>query len=108
MKKLFASLLFASSLCLTACGASESSGSAKSKLNSSGYSTTVYTAEQAKERYKGLTFEGFELVDAIYGTKGEGDKKGTPHPTLVKVGSFSSVGYHIAVLLSRMTETGFH
>ena len=73
MKKLFASLLFASSLCLTACGASESSGSAKSKLNSSGYSTTVYTAEQAKERYKGLTFEGFELVDAIYGTKGEGD-----------------------------------
>ncbi len=73
MKKLFASLLFASSLCLTACGASESSGSVKSKLAGSGYSTTVYTAEQAKERYKGFTFEGFELVDAVYGTKGEGD-----------------------------------
>lgn len=73
MKKLFASLLFASSLCLTACGASESSGSVKGKLDGSGYSTTVYTAEQAKVRYEGLTFTGFELVDAVYGTKGEGD-----------------------------------
>ena len=73
MKKLFATLFLASALCLTGCGASESSGSVKSKLNGSGYSTTVYTAEQAKARYEGLTFAGFDLVDAVYGTKGEGD-----------------------------------
>ena len=73
MKRLFVSLLLASSLCLVGCSSTETSGSVKGKLDGSSYSTTVYTAEQAKARYEGLTFAGFDLVDAVYGTKGEGD-----------------------------------
>lgn len=74
MKKLFATLFLASALCLTGCGASESSSSVKGKLDSNGYTTTYYSAEAAKEYYGNkLTFAGFNLVDAVYGTKGTGD-----------------------------------
>ena len=72
MKKLFASLLLASSLCLVGCSSTETSGSAKSKLESSGYSATVYNAADSKTRYESyFNFAGTSLVDSIVALKGE-------------------------------------
>ena len=72
MKKLFASLLFASSLCLVGCSQSESSGSAKSKLEASGYSATIYNSEQSLARYSDyFKFAGTSLADSIVALKGE-------------------------------------
>lgn len=76
MKKLLASLLLAGSLCLTGCSASESSGSAKSKLLSSGYSATVYSAEESKTKYSDyFSFANTNLVDSIVALKGEGENR---------------------------------
>ena len=73
MKKLLASLLLASSLCLAGCSASESSSSVKGNLTRSGYEATVYSATEAKARISGLNFEGIDLTEAVYATKGSED-----------------------------------
>ena len=72
MKKLLASLLLASSLCLVGCSSTETSGSAKSKLEGSGYTATIYNAEESKTRYSNyFNFAGTSLVDSIVALKGE-------------------------------------
>ena len=70
MKKLLATLLLASSLCLAGCSQSESSSSVKGNLQAKGYNATVYSATEAKARISGLNFEGIDLTDAVYATKG--------------------------------------
>ena len=76
MKKLLASLLLASSLCLVGCSSTETSGSAKSKLESSGYSATIYNAADSKTRYESyFNFAGTNLVDSVVALKGEGDNR---------------------------------
>jgi len=72
MKKILATLLLASSLCLVGCSQSESSGSAKGKLEGSGYTATIYNAEESKTRYSNyFNFAGTSLVDSIVALKGE-------------------------------------
>lgn len=72
MKKILATLLLASSLCLAGCSQSESSSSAKSKLEGSGYSATIYNAEQSLTRYSDyFKFAGTSLTDSIVALKGE-------------------------------------
>lgn len=76
MKKILATLLLASSLCLAGCSQSESSSSAKSKLEGSGYSATVYNAADSKTRYEDyFNFAGTNLVDSVVALKGEGDNR---------------------------------
>ena len=70
MKRLLASLFLASSLCLVGCSSSESSSSAKSSLQGKGYKVSVYTSAEAKVQYSQFTYEGFNLTDALYATKG--------------------------------------
>lgn len=72
MKKLFATLFLASALCLTGCGASESSGSVHSRLTSSGYSATIYDAEGTKTRYSDyFNFSNVSIVDSVVALKDE-------------------------------------
>ena len=73
MKKILASLLLASSLCLAGCSASESSSSVKGNLSRNGYEATIYSATEAKARISGLNFEGIDLTEAVYATKGSED-----------------------------------
>ena len=88
MKKLFASLLLASSLCLAGCSQSESSSSVKGNLQAKGYNATVYTAVEAKARISGLNFEGIDLTDAVYATKGSDE-----NADLFLVFFFSSIDF---------------
>lgn len=73
MKKLLASLLLASSLCLAGCSASESSSSAKSSLQGNGYTVSVYSESETKARFQQFDYSGFTLTDCVYATKGTGD-----------------------------------
>ncbi len=75
MKKLLATMLISGVLALTACQpATLSAGDSDSKLKSNGYSTQLYTYEEAKVLITGLNYE-VKFSNAISAEKGSGDNK---------------------------------
>ena len=72
MRKLFATMLLASSLALCGCDASLSSGSVKSGLESAGYSTQMYNEAEAKAAIQGVKYN-VTVKEALYAHKAQGD-----------------------------------
>lgn len=75
MKKLLASLLLASSLCLAGCSSTESCSSASGKLRSGGYTVQTYTQAEAKAHLSAFNFEGVDLTDALIAKKGSDENQ---------------------------------
>ena len=72
MKKLIATVLFAASLCLTACEKTANSGEAKANLEGKGYIVEVLGSEETKARIKGINYN-VEIKDSVYAKKGSSE-----------------------------------
>ena len=76
MKKLLATMLLAGVLSVAACGATMySAGGSKTKLESNGYSVSLYGYEDGKKAIEGPNYDTVAFDNAIVATKGSGDSK---------------------------------
>lgn len=75
MKKILATLLCVGAVVLTACQNSESSSSAKGRLESKGYAVKVYSEAEAKAFIVNLNYTDTTFNDAIYAEKGKDEDK---------------------------------
>lgn len=74
MKKLLMSVMCAAAIAMTACNPDvcTASGSQK-KLKDNGYTVSIYNATEAKDKIKGIVFDGVSLKDALFAEKGKED-----------------------------------
>ena len=72
MKKLLMSVMCAAAIAMTACNPDVcTSSSSQKKLKNNGYTVSIYNATEAKDKIKGIVFDGVSLKDALFAEKGK-------------------------------------
>lgn len=68
------SVMCAAAIAMTACNPDVcTASSSQKKLKNNGYTVSIYNATEAKDKIKGIVFDGVSLKDALFAEKGKED-----------------------------------